>query len=203
MRDNTLFTETTSTTPIQCRLAADDDNVDKDNYYIKSSVKVQTTYSIYINNDIESNHVYPELLHKLRTISEIDIVNLYLASNGGYCDAGFQIIHAIKDCKGPVNIIVDSPCYSMGAIIAVCGDSLTFKPNTFLMFHNYSGGNHGKGKEMKQAMLESDVWIRTNFKYYCTPFLTDEEMTLLDNDQDVYVHSWDKGLTKRLARHYK
>lgn len=160
-------------------------------------------YSIYLSENVESNFQYVKLLDTLRRVKEGDTVTLYLANYGGYCSTGFQIVNAIKECKAGVDVVVDAPCYSMAAILAVSGKSLTMNPGTFLMFHNYSGGDYGKGKERLDATVHYYEHFHTHLKEVASPFLSKEELVQLKNDQDVYVDFYDADLKKRIARHFK
>ena len=178
------------------------DLMDDDLFTIHTRATTSHTHDIYLSEQVEDNYSYTRLLHFLRTLPAGNKINMYLASYGGSCSTGGQIIHAIRDCASPVHMIVDAPCYRMGAILALAGASLELKPNTFLMFHNYSAGRSGKGGEMVLGTIETNHWVLNMFATICYPFLTQEEIHLLKLDQDVYVHSEDKGLKARMKRHY-
>ena len=159
-------------------------------------------YSIYLSENVESNFEYVKLLETLRRVTKDDSVTLYLANYGGYCSTGFQIANAIKECKSGVDIIVDAPCFSMAAILAVSGKSLKMNPGTFLMFHNYSGGDYGKGKERLDATVHYYEHFQKAIKNVCYPFLTKDELDAIKHDKDVYI-SWDeRGLKNRMKRHF-
>lgn len=165
--------------------------------------KTSKKYDIYLDDDFDMPSAnYRELLHQLSKMTESDVVNIHLASFGGACHVGFQVCHAVKECKGQTKIIIEQPCYSMGAILACCAKGLEMKPGTFLMFHNYSGGSKGKGGEMLAGVRHQDKWLHTSFQYFASPFLTDDELSQLKRDQDIYVHAGDKSLKKRLKRHF-
>lgn len=170
----------------------------------KKTVNVVSTFDVYLGTGVDLEDCYAELLHLLRReVKEKDEVVIHLGNFGGSCHLGVQIINAVKHCKGKVHMQVEFPCYSMGAIMAVSGNSLTLEDDTFLMFHNYSGGSYGKGQEKMDAMVHTDAWLKKAFKRRCTPFLTKPELTKLFQDQDVYVHADGKGLKARMKRHFK
>lgn len=166
-------------------------------------VRSAADYCIYLSENVESNFQYVKLLDTLRRVKKDDTVTLYLANYGGLCSTGFQIVNAIKECQAGVDIVVDAPCYSMAAILAVSGKSLTLKPGTFLMFHNYSGGDYGKGKERLDATVHFYDHFHRHLKEVVSPFLTTAELERLRNDQDVYIDFYDKDLKKRIERHFK
>lgn len=169
---------------------------------IKHTVSADS-YVIYLSEHIENNFAYVELMETLRGAAKNDKVALYLANYGGLCSTGFQIVNAIRECECGVDIVVDAPCYSMGAIIAVSGKSLVMNPGTFLMFHNYSGGNYGKGKESLDASKHYYDHFHRALKQVVSPFLDAKELEALRNDNDVYVSCDDKYTAKRIARHFK
>lgn len=176
----------------------------KDTVTIFEEEIVVGNYDIYFDNAFAHNpKEYRDVLHLLKTLEESNFVTLHLASFGGSCHLGFQICHAVKDCLANTLIIVEQPCYSMGAILSCCAKNLVMKPGTFLMFHNYSGGNYGKGAEFLEGVKNQDKWLHDSFKYFASPFLTDDELNKLRHDQDIYIHASDKSLTKRLKRHFK
>lgn len=185
----------------------DDDDVDSRSsvaFKIFTTEKRVSTHHIDLDDHFDMpSPDYWELLHKLREAKDTDFVNIYLSSYGGDCHVGFQVCHAVKDCRAHTTIIVKQPCYSVGAILACCADRLIMKPGTLLMFHNYSGGSSGKGGEMLMSAKHQDRWVHESFKYFAYPFLTDKEFDILKKDQDVWVHASDKGLKKRMKRHFK
>jgi len=172
--------------------------------YQSSESKVVTTYEVYLGDDITCDSSdYTELLNTLYKTSPNDIVNIHLANFGGAVHSGERLIHAIKGCPSHVEIIVEAPCYSMGAIIALCGTSLTMRPGTFLMFHNFTATKRGKAGELKLGIVEYEKHFSKLLKLFCSPFLTKKERVILSNDKDVYIHEDDEDYTKRIARHFK
>ncbi len=160
-------------------------------------------HHIYLSESVESNHGYARLCHFLRTTSPEDNVIMYLSNHGGSCASGYQLINAVRQSPGQVHMMVDAPCYSMGALLAVAGDSLHMNPNTLLMFHNYSGGSGGKGREMLDLALQHDVWLQSAVKNTAYPFLSKKELSDIAADKDVYVHWDDPTLNDRVKRHFK
>lgn len=132
-----------------------------------------------------------------------DQVTLALSNTGGSVDAGYKIINALRACQGYITCRVESPCYSMGAILAIAGDALVMEKNTFLMFHNYSGMQGGKGQEALDMHIHTHDWIKHAFKSVCMPFLTKVEMDRIFDDKDLYVHDNAKDLKARMKRHFK
>lgn len=161
-------------------------------------------HDVYLGDSVSSDSAeYIDLLKFFYETPETDVVRVHLANFGGACHAGLRIAHAIRNCKAPVVIHVDAPCYSMGAIIALAGSALFMYPGTFLMFHNYSTVEAGKGGEVRSAVGEYEKHFHYSLDYFCSPFLAAPEIKKLRNDQDVYIHAEDSNLRSRLKRHFK
>lgn len=186
-------------------LAEQRDDEDEDCSLIKIFSKPTTTWhhDVYLDSYFDSDpHNYTELLHKLRSMSSQDTATFYLKNYGGDCQMAYSLCHAAKSCKGTITMFVESPCYSMGAIIALCGQKLHMNYGTFLMFHNYTATDRGKGAELLQKVKTADSWLQGQVKYLCSPFLTDKELAALAKDEDVYIFENKPGLAKRIKRHF-
>lgn len=164
--------------------------------------KTKTEYTISIWDHIESYSDYDKVFEELGKIKEEDKVILKVSSPGGRCDVGFNLFDRIKGLECRVDVIVPYPTYSMGAILALSGHSLTVNPGAFLMFHDYSTGTKGKGNEIfKQTAAYKEVFEYT-FNRICQPFLTKKECEQILNGQDLYVKWNDEDLEKRIRRHF-
>lgn len=176
---------------------------DSSAYDLYESKRIARTLDIYLSEDIKKNSTYHELANTIRQTTKNDVINFYLASPGGSVASGHQIVNAVQETTAKVNMIVDAPCYSMGALLAVAGDSLKMQPGTFLMFHNYSGGAAGKGPDIEDQVIACKQWVYHVFDRVATPFLTKKEMDYIKNNRDVYIHETDEDLPKRIKRHFK
>lgn len=168
-------------------------------------VKAKTlkVHDVYIYGPIEQPKAYIELSKNLlKADPEQEYFRFRIASPGGSCHGIIALINAIRQCNTVVEMHVDSPSYSAAATLALAGDALYMHRNTLLMFHNYSGGSYGKGGELKTMIKEEDMWIRKYMRDIHHPFLTADECSGLEKDQDVWIHSSDKDLKKRIDRHF-
>lgn len=157
---------------------------------------------IEIYDAFESFEDYEEVLTILQEADEDDKIDILLNSGGGRCDVGQMLIRAIQKSKAFITIDVVYCSASMASMLAMSGDALKFRPGTFLMFHNYSGGIVGKGDEMLQGMNATTKAIKVMAEI-CFPFLTRAEMNAIESDKDVYIHADDANLEARVKRHFK
>lgn len=150
---------------------------------------------------IEEFEDYADLLSLLQNAGSDDGIIMNISCCGGRCDIGFAIIDAIKKCKAVVDMVITYPTYSMGALIALSGDTLQLKENSFIMFHDYSGGQSGKGDTMIENCTNYSKVFRERFLKVCTPFLTKAECRRVFDGKDLYINDDDPTLDKRLVRH--
>lgn len=162
------------------------------------------SYTFYLTGEISSDtHKYYDLFRVLDSeVGENDIVNIKISSPGGDMDTGTALAHAISNCSSKVVMHSVSNNFSMASFLCLCGDALIIYPGTYLMFHNYSSQEYGKGNELVSSIKANRKNIKDFMDYFCAPFLTDKEIQTILEDQDIYVHWDDRNLTKRLDRHF-
>jgi ATP-dependent protease ClpP protease subunit len=180
-----------------------DDDDDSEEYIIKTDDQNSKTHRIYFPNEIKSDAtLYVDLIETFTKATDRDAIHILMYCRGGSCNVGQCIMQAMKKCKAHILVEVVGNSYSMGAMLSLCGDQLIMQPSTFLMFHNYSGGDHGKGAELVAAVTQTDKSLRSLFKNTCSPFLSDGELEIIAADKDIYIHSTDKSLKGRCHRHF-
>lgn len=198
--------QTTNSVANSVRAAEDEDtssSCSSDKFEIIERKSESIIVEITLSETVDSNFAYAKLLSKLRDLPyNTEAVHLYLANFGGSCHTGVQLFNAFRYCEVPVDVTVSAPCFSMGAVLALAGRSLKLDPGTYLMFHNYSALEVGKGQELTHAVNHYAEYTRRYDKKILTPFLTLEEVIGLRKDQDVYVSWDDKDLKDRIQRHF-
>ena len=161
-------------------------------------------YNIWLSKSIGADlEYYFDLFDFLENqVTKNDTVYIKLANYGGDLHTGIALAHCIQSCPAIVVMQVMSNCYSMAALLALCGDSMQIYIGNYLMFHNYSGGEYGKAGEIGPAHEANQKAWQDYLNYFCAPFLTKREINAILNDIDVYVHHDDKGLKNRIKRHF-
>lgn len=170
---------------------------------VKTSQRVSKDVSVYIRDGIKEYDDYNEIFELVPTLTAEDTLTVHLNTPGGRCDIGFEVIDTIGRAECPVEIVVEYPTYSMGAIMALCGDTLTMMPDTYIMFHDYSGGSSGKGGETELYTNNYRQVFRRRFERLCKPFLSQDECDRMFKGEDIYIHDNDKSLKKRIKKHFK
>lgn len=164
---------------------------------------------IYLGEYIDSQSRYFELFNELDNAGKKDKIYFHLNNYGGDVATGAQLIHKIHDCDATVLMCVEGPVYSMGSILALAGDVIPkVSPHVFFMFHDYSGGEYGKGNEMHHSITNFQHYFRDLLMDVCCPFLTKKEVRTIMKGEDLYVpfktgldrHGRElKGITERFA----
>ena len=170
---------------------------------IRTTPHVHKEVDIYIRGVIECFEDYDDLVKELGKVTEKDSVVVHLNCPGGDCSVGFFLVDQLMALPCPVHMVVEYPSYSMGAILAVCGDKLTIEPDSFIMFHDYSGGSRGKGGETEAYVNNYRKMFRNRFTRVCKPYLSQSEINRMFKGEDLYIHHDDPSLKERNARHFK
>ena len=80
------------------------------------------SHLIFIDDDIGDPSMYRDVIHCLATCNENDNVNFLINSNGGRTDSIWQIIEAVKGCRGDASATVIGSAYSAASMLA-CAES--------------------------------------------------------------------------------
>lgn len=182
-----------------------------DDYVRVSKItRSSTEHIIHFYTGFPGTKELGEILNVLDTAGDYDSITFKIGENyGGSIECGIKLINNIMTCRVPIKVIVDSTCYSMASLFVVAmfnlGHPVTLMPNTFLMFHDYSGAHFGKGGEIKTQAEHTREWTRDLFTSYCYPFLTRGEINKMIKGQDFYISQKDAGdrLAKIMAKKKK
>lgn len=154
---------------------------------IVNTAKTNNKVKAYLTGTIEDPYEYNELCYLLDTASEDTTIDLYINTPGGVIDSAMMIAEAIKTSKANIVGHLSGTVASAGTIIAMMCDSLDVASHLSFMVHNYSGGMHGKGNEMRTRQQFVDNHLNTAFKDFYAGFLTDEEIEKVISDSDIWM----------------
>lgn len=89
-----------------------------------------------LSSTIAGKDEYFDLLPYFLSLTDKDVVNVYLAGNGGDVDGGEFLVSLFRTTKAHINLIVFGDVYSMHATLAVSGFNLyIINPNSLFLFH--------------------------------------------------------------------
>lgn len=170
---------------------------------ILTEVQESRVVIAHIRGEIENFNDFSEFFEVIPELKEEDRLLVNINSAGGRCDIGFALCDTVLACQCPVMVHVSYPTYSMGAILALCGDVLVLHADTFLMFHDYNSGPQGKGQEIISHSENYRKVFKSKFKRLCKPFLTAAECSRMFKGEDIYIQHDDPTLKQRYKRHFR
>ena len=115
---------------------------------------------LYLNEDIDQNAIAGIVGHILRFNSEDrdkppeerQPVILYIVSNGGEVDAGFELIDVIRMSRTPVYTVNLGYQYSMGFLIGLAGHKRYATENAKFLMHDGSQFIYNSGMKAQDQM---------------------------------------------------
>ena len=137
------------------------DNGMLENMFYLRELKNRT---LYFNQSVEQYSVMEAVRHILhwnmedigKPYEERKPIKLYLVSNGGEVDSGFELIDAIIQSKTPVYTINLSYQYSMGFLIGLAGHKRFAMPNAKYLLHDGTRFMYDSGTKVRDQMRFQD-----------------------------------------------
>lgn len=152
-------------------------------------VKKDNRIDVFLTTDIETPNNYDELCYELDNATSDTVVTIHLNTYGGVLDAAKRVHNAMKRSDAHVIVKCSGSVISAGTIIAMAADELIMEPFVSFMIHYYSGGNVGKGHELKAAQTFTDKDLPEYYKFVYNKFLTEDEITSVVDGKDLWMGS--------------
>lgn len=152
----------------------------------------------YLNEAIGDAPDYTDMVHRMYTATEADVVYIHLNTPGGSLETGVQILNAIQNSAAHVITILESTAYSLGTLIFLAGDEMVVNDNCMMMFHNFRGGVVGVGHEMVAELEATIKWFASLAKKIYIPFLTEDEFDRIVRGEDMWMQS--SEIRRRLSK---
>jgi len=154
-----------------------------------SQYSVLDTVKAILKYNLEDKHLPAE---KRRPIV------LYISTNGGEVDAGFELIDVIQTSKTPVYTVNLGYLYSMGALIGIVGHKRFAMPSATYLIHDGTSFVYNSGSKA-QDQMRFNIAVENRIKEHILKYskITEEEY-----DSKVR-HEWymfsDEALEKGLV----
>lgn len=128
---------------------------------------------LFLNVDIEQMSVSEIVKHIMQFNKEdkgIEVnkrqpIILYVTSNGGEVDSGFELIDIIRNSKTPVYTVNLGYQYSMGFLIGLAGHKRFATPNAKFLMHDGSNFVYNSGAKA-QDQMEFQKKVEERIKQY-------------------------------------
>lgn len=144
---------------------------------------------VYLNDEIQESFNYNELTFKLDTASEAETFYIYINTPGGLLDAAIMLVASLNETKAKTVAILSGMVASAGTIVALACKEVVARPHLSFMIHNYSGGLHGKGHELKAHQSFNDKELPRAFGQFYKGFLTEDEISKVIDGQDIWLNA--------------
>jgi ATP-dependent Clp endopeptidase proteolytic subunit ClpP len=143
---------------------------------------------IYINGAIgtfldENGNVIEKGIELLDVIMQVknqpkaESFTVYINSQGGYVDVGFEIYDYLKSLGKPIKTVGQGMVASIATVIFMAGETRVLKPNTDFMIHLPSGGVEGNSDEIENYSKYIKETEKRILKFYHeTAGLTETEI---------------------------
>lgn len=160
----------------------------------KPYASYDSTYTVgithfYFSDEFKEPELYTDVVHRLNTAGEHDVIYMHLNTPGGRLDTGVQLINAIANTQAKVVTLLESEAHSLGTLIFLSGDEMVINEHCMMMFHNYSGGVGGKGHEQIAHLAAETKRMSSLMHDICVPFLSIEEVQRIINGEDIWLAS--------------
>lgn len=172
----------------EVELPADKTNVFDDYVPIVQSKDGRETH-VYLTSQIDAPEKYNQLCFFLSQARRGDVFHVHINNLGGYISSANMIYYALVNSKAKIIGHLSGDVASAATVIVMACDNIEVTPYTQFMIHNYSGGVQGKGKEAKDQMDFVNNEINESFRDYYAGFLTEDEITDIVDDHDIWLNS--------------
>ncbi len=154
---------------------------------------------IFIDDDIGDPPLYRDVIHCLATCNENDTINFLINSNGGRTDSIWQIIEAMKGCRGDVAATVIGSAYSAASMLACMAPECYIADSAEFMLHTAHYGSIGTVPNVKGQTDFATKQINRLLDICYAGFLTPKELEELKNGREWWFDA-DEARERMLKR---
>jgi ATP-dependent protease ClpP protease subunit len=168
---------------------------------IRTITQQMNTHLVFIDDDIREPSNYRDVIHCLATCGENDSVNLLVNSSGGRTDSIWQIIEAMKGCRGDVSVTVIGAAYSAASMLACMAPECYIAESAEFMLHTAHYGSIGTVPNVKGQTDFATRQINKLLDQAYKGFLTDKELEELKNGKEYWFDA--EEAVRRMGKRYK
>ncbi len=173
----------------------------KDVPRIKIEIPNSIEATMYLSTLDESNTNLAEMTYELNKLTSNDKLKIVYNSNGGLVTEGKILINTIQSTGVFKEFELLSNAASMAAVLFCIGDRRIVHENSSIMFHTFSGGTFGKGREMKDATKHKNKNINSFIRSHIVG-LTDKELSKMVIGKE-YWFGTEKMCQRGIATHVR
>tara|TARA_Y100000592_G_C5440992_1_gene303380 strand:+ start:17 stop:733 length:717 start_codon:yes stop_codon:yes gene_type:complete len=148
-----------------------------------------TNYHLHITGPISNKaEDYQDHLQIFRQANETDKISIHINSPGGSVITTAQYINAMSMCKAEITAHLEGDCMSAATFIFLSCDKWIVHKHTMSMFHNYTAGYYGPGKEPIQHHEAVETLCHGLMDDLYEGFLTPEEIeSIKEHNKTIWI----------------
>ena len=170
------------------------------NGLIRTMQQQFNSHIVFIDDDIGDPSMYRDVIHCLATCTDNDNVNFLINSNGGRTDSIWQIIEAMKGCRGDVAATVIGSAYSAASMLACMAPDCYIADSAEFMLHTAHYGSIGTVPNVKGQTDFATKQINKLLDICYEGFLTPKELEELKNGREWWFDA-DEARERMAKRH--
>lgn len=151
--------------------------------------QVFSCVKVKLNQDISDPSFYSRLTNRIEQLTESDILELYIDTNGGDAEGMLALVDAIENTPAEVVAVLTGRVYSAGSVIALHCPQIQVGPYARMMIHAGRGGLFGKDNEVEANFEFNKKFYKKLFYDTYKHFLTDQEIEEVLNGRDIWLDS--------------
>lgn len=149
--------------------------------------KTVKTHTLYLDDNIKPDTDLNDLINTLRSAGKEDKLVVRICSPGGVVHIANRFKTIMKsDFHGRTTTILDPYAASAGADLFLDGDVRIIYPYSYIMFHNFSAGAWGKGREILSRVGFYNNFFSKLMQREYGPYFTKDEIEDLFKGADFY-----------------
>ena len=151
------------------------------------ATKVIKTHTLYLDDGIKADTDINGLINTLRSAGKEDKLVVRICSPGGAVHVANRFKTIMKsDFHGRTTTILDPYGASASADLFLDGDVRIIYPYSYIMFHNFSAGAWGKGREILSRVGFYNNFFSKLMQREYGPYFTKDEIEDLFKGADFY-----------------
>ena len=159
------------------------------------------THIVFLDDDVIQPSNYRDVIQCLATCNEHDTVNMLVNSYGGRTDSIWQIIEAMKGCRGEVAVTVIGAAYSAASMLVCMAPQCIIADSAEFMLHTAHYGSVGTVPNVKSQTDFATRQLNKLLDTAYTGFLTPREMEELKKGREFWFDA--DEARKRIRRRYR
>lgn len=146
-------------------------------------------FRFFLDNDIEENSKYREIIQVLISATQGDIVELMISNSGGFLSTTISLINAIRQSEAFVRAVIMSEAHSASSFISVACDDSVALPHSRMLIHNPRCGSFGNFNEVVKNNEFFEKHIKNFYLDVYKDFLSEDEINDVLEGKDLWLTS--------------